>query len=130
MAARSKFFDPRSIRASSRPASGDVWGRLLPWVYMGIGIGVITLGAVIFLPLVKKSQEAQDRKVEILAQIEKEQNRTLKLQQVLYALRDDRLYVERMARDVLNYGKQGETIFKFPPYSGDTSPLRSETPQP
>lgn len=130
MAARSKLFDPRSIRASARSASGDVWGRLLPWVYFGIAVGVVTLAAGIFLPLIKKSQQAQERKVAILAQIEREQNRTLKLQQVLYALRDDRLYVERMARDVLNYGKEGETIFKFPPYSGDANPLRSEAPQP
>jgi len=130
MAARSKIFDPRSIRASSRPASGDVWGKLLPWVYFAIAMGMITLAGVLFWPLIIKAQQAQARKISILAQIESEQARTLKLQQVLYALRDDKFYVERMARDVLNYGKEGETIFKFPPYSGDSNPLRQDPAQP
>ncbi|MDX6767355.1 MAG: septum formation initiator family protein [Candidatus Methylacidiphilales bacterium] len=130
MGARSKFFDPRSIRASTRPSTGDLWGRLVPWFYFAIILGLLTLAGVIFWPQILKTQQAQARKIALLGEIESEQARTLKLQQVLYALRDDRFYVERMARDVLNYGKEGETIFKFPPYGGEANPLRQDSPQP
>jgi cell division protein FtsB len=101
-----------------------VWSRLLPFTYVLLGIGVVSLGGVIYWPQFQRTQDLQARKASIQREIEMEQNRNLKLQDELYALRDDRFYVERMARDVLHYGRPGETIFKFAPYGGDTAPLR------
>jgi cell division protein FtsB len=125
MAARTKLFNPRSIRPGARSSTSDIWGNMLPWLYLLVVLAVVTLGAVIYWPQVEKSQQLQARKLSIQREIEAEQSRTLKLQDELYALRDDRFYVERMARDVLSYGREGETIFKFAPYGGESNPLRS-----
>lgn len=124
MAARSKLFNPRSIRPGARSSGGSVWGSVLPLLYTLVGLGLVALGVALFWPLVERHQDQQARKVALQKQIEAEQNRTLTLQDELYALRDDRFYVERMARDVLSYAREGETVFKFPPYGGESSPLR------
>lgn len=49
-----------------------------------------------------------------------------KLQQKNTSLESDPSYIERQARDVLNVGRKGEVIFKFPPYQGtETNPPQS-----
>jgi cell division protein FtsB len=49
--------------------------------------------------------------------IEGAKDQNLRLQHENHALQHDRIYVERKARDVLNVGRPGETIFQFPQYS-------------
>jgi cell division protein FtsB len=126
MAGRPKFFNPRGVRGGGAARGGgpDIWSRLLPVTYVLLGLGVLSLGGVVYWPQFQRTQELQNRKAALQREIESEQARTLRLQDELYALRDDRFYVERMARDVLHHARPGETVFKFPPYGGDASPLR------
>jgi cell division protein FtsB len=130
MAGRPKFFNPRGVRSSGAARGGgpDIWSRLLPITYFLLALGVVSLAGVIYWPQYQRTQELQNRKAALQREIESEQARTLRLQDELYALRDDRFYVERMARDVLNYARPGETVFRFPPYGGEASPLRPREP--
>ncbi|MEM9399112.1 MAG: septum formation initiator family protein [Verrucomicrobiota bacterium] len=116
----SKFLDPKRIRASrGKRASGDFWHRLMPWVYLTCFIFFVVIVSAFLWPQIKRNQDIQKRK-ELLAQrIEDIKEESRLIEEELYALQDDRLYIERMARDVLNYGRPGETIFKFPPYVED-----------
>lgn len=131
MADSSRFFNPRGVRGQGtvRGGGADIWTRLLPFTYGVLGVMVLALGGVVYWPQYQRVQDQQSRKLALLREIEAEQARTLRLQDELYALRDDRAYVERMARDVLHYARPGETVFKFPPYGGEPSPLRPREPR-
>ncbi|MEO0453027.1 MAG: septum formation initiator family protein [Verrucomicrobiota bacterium] len=128
MGGRSKQFNPRSIQAGSRrQKSSDFWHHVLPWLYGAILIAVLALGAVVYWPVLQKHQRLQNENAELTEKIEEQQLLTLKNREELYSLQDDPLYIERMARDVLNYGRKGETIYKFPSYD-DRSPVREREP--
>ncbi len=121
MAVRSKFFDPRSVKTTARAQQAHLWQKLLPWVYflLIVGLGVLTFA--IFEPVIRRSQNEQNLKINLQKQIEEQQQLSIKIQEELWALKDDPYYIERMARDILNYGREGEVIFKFPPYEPNTS---------
>ncbi|MDZ4787454.1 MAG: septum formation initiator family protein [Blastochloris sp.] len=122
MGARSKIFDPRSIKTAVRADRGDLWQKLLPWLSSFVVILIITLGCTIYWPVFKKNQDYVMRKTSIQREIEEQQAFGLKLQDELYALQDDPIYIERTARDVLNMGKEGEVIFRFPAYQEKRNP--------
>ena len=77
---------------------------------------LIAIGVACFLPVIKRHQAMVAQKEEILQKIQEEKNRTVVLTNQLHLLREDRVYIERIARDVLDYGRKGETIFRFPAY--------------
>ncbi len=110
----SRYFDPRSVKVKRRP--GDVWIRLLPWAYGVVSLLMVTLVIGIFVPVVKKNSDLQHRKIVMEQKLEDAKTLNLKLQQEYSLLQNDPLYVERKARDVLNLGRPGETIFRFPEY--------------
>lgn len=77
---------------------------------------LIAIGVACFLPVIKRHQSMVAQKEELLQKIQEENNRTVVLTNQLHLLREDRVYIERIARDVLDYGRKGETIFRFPAY--------------
>lgn len=116
MEARSRQFDPRAIGASSR-RGGDPWHRLLPWLYWtGIAL-VCALLAAILWPQFQSLMAYQTRKSDRLAELVAQEAHGRALEDELIRLQHDPIYVERMARDILNVGRPGETIFRFQPYS-------------
>jgi cell division protein FtsB len=124
MGVRSKQFNPRSVRAGSkRQKQQDFWQRLLPWVYGAIILVIFSVGVAFYWPVVQKYQNLQHDNQELTRQIEEEKYLTLQSQEELLSLKGDQLYVERMARDILHYGRKGEIIYKFPPYE-DNSPIK------
>lgn len=127
MGVQSRFFDPSRVRASRAANSGDLWHRLMPWMYIVILMLFLALGAAVFWPVLKRGQALQDEKVALQRKIENAKIRGRQMDEELLALKNDRLYIERMARDLLNYGREGETIFKFPPYEDSSLPRRSAT---
>jgi cell division protein FtsB len=113
MGVRSKFFDPRSVKTAARNPNGDLWHKLLPWGYFLLVLGLGVLAFVLYQPVIHKSQELLDRKVVLQKQIEQQKNLSIGLEDELNALQNDPYYIERMARDILKYGRNGEVIFKF-----------------
>ena len=130
MGARSKFFDPRSVKTAPRTDQPDLWQKLLPWAYFLLMIGFGVLCFVIFEPVIKRSQNELNRKTLLEKKIEDQKQLSIKIQEELFALQDDPYYIERMARDILNYGYEGEVIFKFPPYEPNTAGSPDSTNKP
>ena len=130
MGERSKLFNPGSLRSGVKAPPGELWHKLLPWTYFALALGLITLAVAVYWPLIRRSQEINSRKIAMERRIEAEQARTIQLRDELYALQGDPLYIERMARDVLNCARGDETIFKFPSYremAGETEAPRPAT---
>lgn len=112
MGAPSKFFDPRTIPL--RPKSGaNLWSSLMKmskWLVIFAVIGAIF---VLFLPDIRKLQAIQRDKQENEIKIAMEMGLYQKNKANYDRLRSDPEYIERVARDVLNLGKPGETIFRY-----------------
>lgn len=130
MGVRSRQFNPRTVRAGSRrQKQQDFWQKLIPWISASIVLALLCLGAALYWPVVQKYRGLQQENREIGQRIQEEQMLTVQAQEELHSLKVDRLYIERMARDILHYGRKGEIIYKFPPYE-DRSPLREAPPGP
>jgi cell division protein FtsB len=114
MGVRSKFFDPRSVKTAARNPQGDLWHKLLPWGYFLFILGLFVLAWVIYQPVISKSREQMNRKAELQRRIDQEKAKSIQMEDELNALQNDPYYIERMARDILKYGRTGEVIFKFP----------------
>ncbi|NJK91209.1 MAG: septum formation initiator family protein [Blastochloris sp.] len=88
----------------------------MPWAQVCVVVFMLVLVGAIFWPVFKKNQDHMGRSILIQREIEEQRAYGLQLQEELYALQDDPYYIERVARDVLNLGKEGEVIFRFPAY--------------
>ena len=122
MGVQSRFFDPSRVKTSRAKNSGGLWHRLMPWMYIVIFVLLLALAGAVFWPVLKRGQDLQYQKVALQRKIERAKIKSRQMNDELLALRDDRLYIERMARDLLNYGREGETIFQFPPYEDNSIP--------
>lgn len=124
MEARSRQFDPRTIGVNSR-RGGDAWHRLLPWLYCTVIGLVCVLLAGLLWPQFETHMAYQRKKADRVAELAAQEAYGRALEDELIRLQHDPLYVERMARDILNVGKPGETIFRFQPYSSIPPPPQS-----
>ncbi|MEM6821994.1 MAG: septum formation initiator family protein [Verrucomicrobiota bacterium] len=117
MPGHSKLFDPKNVQtATRRTEQGELWQKLLSWATVAVLIMIIGIAIALFVPVIQRHQKLIAKKNDVLELIESEENHTIHLRNQLYLLQDDPVYIERMARDVLNYGRQGETVFRFPAY--------------
>lgn len=114
MSVYTKFFDPRSVKVAVK--NGTIWSKMLPWAYTSVVILGVVLLLGIFLPVVKRNQELIKQKTEMSRKLEMAKMFNSQLQKENRSLQNDPVYIERMARDVLNVGRHGETIFRFPEY--------------
>ena len=114
MAGHSKFFDPRSVKTAARRGQGDPWHKIMPWIYVLIIFSLAVGAVMLYKPVIGRNQELMARKAELQRKIELEKNKARHLEDELTALQNDPYYIERMARDILKYGRPGEVIFKFP----------------
>jgi len=117
MPGRSKVFDPRNVQTTARRSEqGELWQKLLSWATVAVIIAIIGIAVALFLPVIKQHRSLVAEKKEVLRQIQEENNLSAHLQNEIQLLDKDPVYIERTARDVLNYGRQGETVFRFPAY--------------
>jgi len=121
MEANSRFFDPSRLRTESR-RGGDFWHKVLPWAWASVCLVGLFLVGAFFWPVMELSNRLQHQKADLETQIVSEDLRGRQLKEELLALQHDSNYVERMARDILQVGREGETIFKFQPYSSTDTP--------
>ncbi|MFQ3670056.1 MAG: septum formation initiator family protein [Verrucomicrobiia bacterium] len=116
MEARSRQFDPRTIGARTRGGHG-AWHRILPWLYGTVILLVCALLAALLWPQFQTLMAYHQRKADRLAELAAQEALGRALDEERLRLESDPVYIERMARDILNFGRPGETIFRFQPYS-------------
>ncbi|MEM6601054.1 MAG: septum formation initiator family protein [Verrucomicrobiota bacterium] len=117
MRGRSKVFDPRNVQTTARRTEqGELWQKLLSWATIAVIVAIIGIAVALFLPVIKQHQSLVAEKEAVQQQIQEENNLSVQLQNEIQLLDKDPVYIERTARDVLNYGRQGETVFRFPAY--------------
>lgn len=121
MEASSKYFDPSSVKVPAR-RHGSIWTRMLPWAYGAVALALVALVAGLFWPILQRNYELNRLKTARQQLLELRKAENLKLQIENHSLQSDPVYIERMARDVLNVGHEGETIFRFPPYQESRQP--------
>jgi cell division protein FtsB len=125
MEAKSKFFDPGSVKIAVK--NGSIWSQVLPWAYGAAILLIVVLAVGVIWPVLKRNHQLNASKEQMEQKIEDGKKLSLSLQVQNAALQSDPVYIERKARDVLNVGRKGEVIFKFPPYQkvGTNVELRS-----
>ncbi|MEM1157748.1 MAG: septum formation initiator family protein [Verrucomicrobiota bacterium] len=117
MRGRSKVFDPRNVQTTARRTEqGELWQKLLSWATIAVIVAIIGIAVALFLPVIKQHRSLVAEKEAVQQQIQEENNLSVQLQNEIQLLDKDPVYIERTARDVLNYGRQGETVFRFPAY--------------
>ncbi|MGF1678722.1 MAG: septum formation initiator family protein [Candidatus Methylacidiphilales bacterium] len=129
MPARSKVFDPRRVEATvHKSRGGEFWQQLVNGATLLVLGLILTIAVMVFIPVVERHRELIQRRDVVLSQIESQRLLQLELQTQLNMIQGDRVYIERVARDVLNYGRQGETVFRFPDYGKQQQPDLSGSP--
>jgi len=124
MEGKSKYFDPGSVKVAVK--NGSIWTQMLPWAYASVLIllGVLFVG--LFWPVIQKNIELREKKILMQTKLDEARSLSTRLQQQNHLLQNDPAYIEQMARDILNVGRRGETIFRFPEFkkeSTDTNAL-------
>ena len=76
---------------------------------------MMVVGALmfVFLPGFLQIQQLRERQRELLAEIERLEKQNAQLQQESRLLKEDSLYIERVARKKLGVARPGETIYRF-----------------
>jgi cell division protein FtsL len=76
---------------------------------------IVVLIAILFLPGFVKIQKLLYRNRELQAQIKNLKKENQQLAQEIYKLQHDPVYLEKVAREELRLGKDGEIIYKVVP---------------
>lgn len=114
MGAKSKFFDPANVKVAMR--TGNIWIQMLPWAYLIVIALFVILGTAVFYPVIRRNHDLQRTKTVTENKIEEANALSIQLHRQNHAIQTDRIYIERVARDILNVGRPGEVIFQFPEY--------------
>jgi cell division protein FtsB len=113
-----KRFDPSLIDAQPvyRSRGNTVPSRLVPLVMLAGFLALLAVGVAVFWQPIQSNARRAMEVARYKREIAQEQDAAKRASQEAYALQEDPEHVELMARDILNYGRAGEVIFKFPPY--------------
>ena len=110
-----RFLDPSSIPLK-RQSGGNIWATLVH-ITQAVTVIILLAGLMLcFLPVIQKTKRLQDEKATLQREIAAEQDHQQQLQIETEHMKNDPAYVEHIARDQLNMGRPGETIFRFDRY--------------
>ena len=118
-----RFLDPSSIPLK-RQSGGNIWSTLVPVIQGGIVLGLVAVLAVFFVPVINTEKGYQDENAKLQNQIRDADEERAQLELETQHMKDDPLYVERVARDKLNMGKPGETVIRFDKYQAVPPPAK------
>lgn len=100
---------------------GNIWATLVQVTQMLLILAVFAAMVLCFLPVIQTSQKLQAEKQKIAREIAQAQETNRRLQLEVEQLKNNPVYIERIARDRLNLGRPGEIIFRFDPYQNTPS---------
>ncbi len=110
-----RLLDPTAIPLKER-GEGNIWALLVGVTQLAIFfIGVICL-LILFLPVIDTGINQKDQNAQLQRKINLERERNRELTSEIQEMKSDPAFVERVARDQLNFGKPYETVFRFDSY--------------
>jgi cell division protein DivIC len=113
--ASARFLDPTSIPLK-RQSGGNIWATLVT-VTQGVTVLVALSGLLLFfLPVIHKTWQYQKEQAMLRANIESALEQQQQIRIETEHMKSDPAYVEHIARDRLQMGKEGEEIVHFAPY--------------
>lgn len=86
---------------------------LIKIAYVLFFIAAVAGIATYYIPLIKKTRSFQRELESKQVALQKEEETNAKLKREIDLLKKDPEYVEKVARDKLGYGRDGETIYRF-----------------
>jgi cell division protein DivIC len=93
----------------------NIWPRLQSLGF-AVFAGVVALGVgMLFLPILKQRYNLQQEMLRLDREIERQETLERQQKTEIEALKTDRAYLERTARNKLNLARPGEIIFRFEP---------------
>jgi cell division protein FtsB len=127
--ASARFLDPSCVPLK-RHDGGNIWATLAQLTQVIIVVVVLSGLSLLFLPVLQKTRQYQDDQATLRKNIE---DALLQQQQIRIEtehMKSDPAYVEHIARDQLQMGKEGEEIVHFAPYVPAPPPSRQVHPTP
>ena len=113
--ASARFLDPSSIPLK-RQSGGNIWATLVPIIQGAIAIGLLAVLGLFFWPVIQTESHYKDKLAELQRSISNAEETQAQLKLETEHMKNDPVYVERIARDKLNMGKPGEAILRFDRY--------------
>jgi cell division protein DivIC len=127
--ASARFLDPTSIPLK-RQSGGNIWATLVT-VTQGVTVLVALSGLLLFfLPVIHKTWQYQRDQANLRASIENALAQQQQIRIETEHMKTDPDYVEHIARDRLQMGKEGEEIVHFAPYQAPPPASRLARPTP
>jgi cell division protein FtsB len=99
-----------------------IWSRLTQAVVALVGIAVLLLIGMTYVPQIEKNETFRRRIDKLDAELEKQRQQSRQLQAEFDALRNDPKTIERLARQQLRYAKPDETVILFEPAATNAAP--------
>ncbi len=90
-----------------------IWSRLTQAVVALVGVAVLLLIGMTYLPQIEKNEQFRRRIDRLDADLEKQRQQSKQLQAEFDALRNDPKTIERLARQTLRYARTNETVIVF-----------------
>jgi cell division protein FtsB len=95
-----------------KPDTG-IWDRLSKAVFLMLLVALVFLLAQFYVPLFKQNQRLRERNIRLEAAIQKGEAAGRRMEHEIESLQKDPDAIERLGREQLGYGKEGETIYRF-----------------
>jgi cell division protein DivIC len=127
--ASARFLDPASIPLK-RQSGGNIWATLVH-VTQAVTVLVALSGLLLFfLPVIQKTRQYQEDQATLRKSIENALEQQQQIRIETEHMKSDPAYVEHIARDRLQMGKEGEEIVHFAPYQPTPPASRLVRPTP
>jgi len=122
-----RFLDPSSIPLK-RQSGGSIWATLAQ-LTQGLTVVVFLSGLMLFfIPVIQKTQNLQREKARTQREITDAQEQQQQYLSETESMKNNPAYVEHIARDKMQLGRPGETIYRFDSYQN--APVASKSVKP
>jgi cell division protein FtsB len=127
--ASARFLDPSSVPLK-RQGGSNIWATLAQLTQAIIVVVALSGLSLLFWPVIQKTHQYQSEQAALEKNIEDALDQQRQIRIETEHMKSDPAYVEHIARDQLNMGKEGEQIVRFPPYQPAPPPAKTVRPVP
>jgi cell division protein FtsB len=92
-----------------------IWSALTKVVVALVVVAILLLIGMCYLPLIQENQRMRADNLKLQMELEKESEKSSRLQSQIDAMKNDPKTVERLTREKLGYARPDETVVRFEP---------------